>query len=715
MQGVPSAFWIDVKSKIKKGNGHDDINTVEGILEDAAQCDPAPLVVFIVYDLPNRDCYALASNGEICCHKGADLGRTQCLMNDDGPNRGFYKEVPGDNCADGLTEYKETYIDPFAEVVGRYAGRVPVTLIIEPDSLPNMVTNMADSRPNAFRGCTDESRVAYEQGIKYAVEKFSQTHASIYVDSGHGGWLGWANAGDDQTAKFAQIISGLQISHLIRGFSTNVAGYQPLGSSMCTELGACKGGNGNGNPCCTDDPCGLQKEWNWAHNELNYVSVLHSRMAAAIPGFDPHFVIDTGRNGNPATRSDCGNWCNVRGAGIGLAATSQTADQRIDAYFWLKTPGESDGCTEKLSDGSFCPRFDEMCASTDSIGSRSGEPRAPEAGLWFHYQITQLASKAVMGDVSRFQGQGQGCSSGPTPGTLPTAVPSPTSPAPTPTTNPGPGGGGCCKWEGSRDCGSCGDDGAGWCHRLPANCIACGGTFDSSAQTPACDGGGGSASTAPTPPASPTPAGPDGWDSRVLKATHYWDCNGQHCDSSVLQPWDESKYVSPPGYGPQDPADHGGAVYGEKMWLTGAASDSLATLLGGDDPCCGSDQSGACGKCLLIQNPGAVNANWTAVVMKKNRCPPWTNGCGANEPHFDVAAPGFDNLQWSTANVCGIRAGTGFENQSQSEALGSWYKTCADTSKCIHLCDQLRSEIKVSIFARMSTSNWRKEAGAHRG
>jgi len=175
--------------------------------------------------------------------------------------------------------------------------------------------------------------------------------------------------------------------------------------------------------------------------------------------------------------------------------------------------------------------------------------------------------------------------------------------------------------------------------------------------------------------------------------THYWDCSGQGCDASTLQPWDESKYISPPGYGPQDPADFGGSVYGETMWLTGAASDALSALMGNDDGCCGGDPNdggvGGCGKCALVQNPDSLHPEWTAVVMKKNRCPPWSNGCGAGEPHFDVAAPGFDNLQWSTANVCGVRSGTGFESQQQSAAVGSWWTECGNTADCRHLCDQL--------------------------
>ena len=48
------------------------------------------------------------------------------------------------------------------------------------------------------------------------------------------------------------------------------------------------------------------------------------------------------------------------------------------------------------------------------------------------------------------------------------------------------------------------------------------------------------------------------------------------CDAATLQPWDESKYIASSGYSPQDPDAHGGALYGERMWLVGAASDALA-------------------------------------------------------------------------------------------------------------------------------------------
>ncbi|MDB5224765.1 MAG: hypothetical protein JWO43_387 [Candidatus Adlerbacteria bacterium] len=52
-----------------------------------------------------------------------------------------------------------------------------------------------------------------------------------------------------------------------------------------------------------------------------------------------HFVIDTARNGNGSD----GNWCNPSGRSIGQKPTTSTGNTLIDAYLWIKTPGESDG------------------------------------------------------------------------------------------------------------------------------------------------------------------------------------------------------------------------------------------------------------------------------------------------------------------------------------------------------------------------------------
>jgi len=267
---------------------------------------------------------------------------------------------------------------------------VPIVLVIEPDSLPNLSTNQADPR------CGNPATAkAYREGIAYAVKSIAEatTAVTMYLDAGHGGWLGWKNNMED----FVRTVSGLDVAQHLRGFATNVAGYQALGE-MCPEYDWCLPSSGHsGSDSCCYDPCGLTSEWNPSHNELMYSLHLRKAMSEGLPGFEPHMIIDTGRNGVADMRQKCANWCNIRDAGVGVVPTTETADTTlIDAYFWLKTPGESDGCTEVLPSGEKCPRFDADCASEDSIGSRDGEPRAPEAGQWFDYQIKQLAENANM-------------------------------------------------------------------------------------------------------------------------------------------------------------------------------------------------------------------------------------------------------------------------------------------------------------------------------
>ena len=68
-----------------------------------------------------------------------------------------------------------------------------------------------------------------------------------------------------------------------------------------------------------------------------------------------------------------------------------------------------DGCTEVLPDGSLCPRFDRMCASADSIGSRPGEPRAPEAGSWWVPQLAELSCRGNIDQRNDAEGGSDAC------------------------------------------------------------------------------------------------------------------------------------------------------------------------------------------------------------------------------------------------------------------------------------------------------------------
>lgn len=131
------------------------------------------------------------------------------------------------------------------------------------------------------------------------------------------------------------------------------------------------------------------------NNEYNYLQSLSREIKRAMPYWTPHYVIDTSRNGRTNERSSCSNWCNIRGAGVGHLPTSNTSlPGVVDALFWLKTPGESDGCTAKLPNGTACATYDPVCGSPDAIGSAGGEPRAPVAGTFWDAYAQSLAKNA---------------------------------------------------------------------------------------------------------------------------------------------------------------------------------------------------------------------------------------------------------------------------------------------------------------------------------
>lgn len=68
------------------------------------------------------------------------------------------------------------------------------------------------------------------------------------------------------------------------------------------------------------------------NDQIAYARALRDRIGVQA-------VIDTSRNGNGSN----GEWCNPVGRAIGAKPSATTTDPGIDAYLWVKTPGESDG------------------------------------------------------------------------------------------------------------------------------------------------------------------------------------------------------------------------------------------------------------------------------------------------------------------------------------------------------------------------------------
>ncbi|MCL8250955.1 glycoside hydrolase family 6 protein [Aeromicrobium fastidiosum] len=123
--------------------------------------------------------------------------------------------------------------------------------------------------------------------LRDAVTLLADRGAVVYLDAGHASWT------DPQVMAGLLRDSGVEKA---RGFSTNVSGYESDA------------------------------------DERTYAETISTALDGA------HYVTDTGRNGAGSN----GEWCNPGGRALGRAPAAST-DGALDAYLWIKPPGESDG------------------------------------------------------------------------------------------------------------------------------------------------------------------------------------------------------------------------------------------------------------------------------------------------------------------------------------------------------------------------------------
>ncbi|CAI7618266.1 unnamed protein product [Penicillium viridicatum] len=314
---VPSFYWLDTADKVPQmGKFLADIRA-----QNKAGASPPIAGQFVVYDLPDRDCAALASNGEYSIADG------------------------------GVAKYK-AYIDAIRKVLVEYSD-VQTILVVEPDSLANLVTNMDVSKcagaHDAYLECTD-----------YAVTQLNLANVAMYLDAGHAGWLGWPANLPPAAELYAKVYNTAKKPASLRGLATNVANYNGWSLTTCPSYTS------------GDDNC----------DEKKYINALAPLLKSA--GWDAHFITDTARNGvQPTSQNAWGDWCNLKGTGFGVRPTTDTGDALADAFVWVKPGGESDGTSD-----SSATRFDAHCGYSDAL-----QP-APEAGTWFQAYFAQLVENA---------------------------------------------------------------------------------------------------------------------------------------------------------------------------------------------------------------------------------------------------------------------------------------------------------------------------------
>ncbi|AMW14007.1 cellulose 1,4-beta-cellobiosidase [Streptomyces qaidamensis] len=378
----PTGVWLD---RIAAINGAGGKMGLRAHLDEALrQKGSGELVVqLVIYNLPGRDCAALASNGEL---KADEIGR-----------------------------YKTEYIDPIKAILAdsKYSSLRIVTTV-EIDSLPNLVTNTG-SRATATPQCdVMKANGNYVKGVGYALNKLGDVpNVYNYVDAGHHGWIGWDDNFAPSATLFKEAASaeGATVND-VHGFITNTANYSALKEDHFS---------------ISDNVAGKSVreskwvDWNRYVDELSFAQAFRNQLVSV--GFNSGIgmLIDTSRNGWGGTarpagpgaqtsvdtyvdggrydrRINPGNWCNQSGAGLGERPQASPA-AGIDAYVWMKPPGESDGASKEIPNPEG-KGFDRMCDPTYEGNPRNNNnmsgalPDAPISGHWFSAQFRQLMQNA---------------------------------------------------------------------------------------------------------------------------------------------------------------------------------------------------------------------------------------------------------------------------------------------------------------------------------
>jgi len=249
--------------------------------------------------------------------------------------------------AEGAREYR-AFIDNVSAVLMEHSSQ-PVALVLE----PHVLAVLASRKP----ACA-ASQSTMEDSLAYAIRKLALANVSIYLDGGNAIWTGWDDLRQALVEAAARILTKVGPGNRVRGFATNVGAYTPLVGDGVSRLAS-------NNPF---------------RNEVDYITHLAEDLHRnGIEGM--HFIVDTSRNGQLTVPGMGRDWCNLAEAGMG-ERPRVVLHPLIDAYVWVKPPGESDG-----TDVPGARRSEPNCGSSAALRG------APESG-WFDAAFVGLVERA---------------------------------------------------------------------------------------------------------------------------------------------------------------------------------------------------------------------------------------------------------------------------------------------------------------------------------
>jgi endoglucanase len=390
LEATPSAVWFS------SGAPGDVTKSVRHTMDAAAAENRIP--VLVAYDIPFRDCAQYSAGGAV------------------------------DSAA------YSAWISGFSQGIGNRKAVV----ILEPDSLgiipynttiygavdwckPTVVDATGATVPAP--GASADERYAQLQGA-VAILAATAPNAAVYLDGTHSAWLGVGEAAFRIHRAGFDPTTGAQ---LVKGFFVDVSNFQPTAElvqfgtwvSQCLAAATARASSAVG----LFESCPSQYDPATNYTTVNYTPAFEAAVTAKLATMlngavaTMPFVIDTSRNGrgtldtspyaaDPYDQSasviaglNTGAWCNPPGAGAGLRPTPSTGVALVDAYLWIKTPGQSDGACA-IEGGARAWDFTaynpwNLTGDAESAFDPLWGMVDPAAGAWFPAQALELAERAA--------------------------------------------------------------------------------------------------------------------------------------------------------------------------------------------------------------------------------------------------------------------------------------------------------------------------------
>ncbi|WP_082462112.1 glycoside hydrolase family 6 protein [Agromyces sp. Leaf222] len=355
---IPSGSWIT------EGTPAEAKAAVDAVVDRATARGQMPVIV--AYNLPFRDCAQYSAGG------AAD------------------------------TASYLAWIDGVAAGIG---GR-PATVILEPDGvgiIPHYTT-LDGGQEWCQPAELDPSTAASDRYLQLngAVDRLKGGAAtSVYLDGTGASWLNVGEISDRLIKAGVARADGFFLNASNYQFTANSTAFGTWVSSCiayATEVntapaafGECGNQYWNGGPDNRWQGTAMTQYAEWSADAADpaaNTSGVDSRYRLILGDVAPttHFVIDTSRNGlgpwqYPAdTYPTHEDWCNPPARGLGVQPSTATGVPLVDAYLWIKVPGESDGKCYRGTAGPLDP-------------ARGIED--PAAGQWFTQQARELVALAT--------------------------------------------------------------------------------------------------------------------------------------------------------------------------------------------------------------------------------------------------------------------------------------------------------------------------------